>query len=763
MTQENVHRMGMRFLCLSMFVVACRPGDGGITGPDIATSRTPTVTSKYFAFLPPLTVLPATSDKLEQPFDASLSPEVRICILGVDGCESTLAVLTTRSFGSARVRPVLEDEHYITVWDTRSTDIEPGTWIRIAVNLPGPVHLGRMDLRVGPTGEELESFSGTIPIPTNHSLPIKFRIAVGAAPERLLVLDGDQLGLPNAELHNLVRVKALNLHGEGVPNAVVGSLVAEGMGSVSPAVASTDSQGIARFHWQLAEPGAHTVEFIHDSLDPAVAGAVALARTTSAQPLTLHMNATDPVILTLPAPDGEFVQLYGTRDASGLPLELTSLAKFSQTDPVAADIVTYDGAGDPNRVLLRDGTVATASVDGATLRLAIRTGHDTGLDVAIPIPAGMGTSTLGGEGPSPGVSATRISGSVHATTASSTILGTTAEVTDENGAAISDADVVGRFYASLFGPGGTVVADRSETITLPETGNAGIYRTTVDLGPFEPVSDKGWYCTVVGTLISGLCAVSGGPVGFAIATLGALDIALACQLAVRAGGFDVTTSDALNSICAQVASLLLMAITPCGLFGGALSELCSRLVYISLVTTSDVDPNREHVAKSVVWATTDEGPCGEDDTGDVRFRLNQLTELPRLRIQCFDEKSVYVCNEYVGSGTRTTNLVDGTSLSDAIDLFKWRVTLLSGDQIEGAWSARFPTTGGSWFGTWSGGYREETGQVIPSVSIWLGVERGTGNATFRGTEGDNATVAGEFAFGSRPDYEVAFTATCADP
>ncbi len=128
----------------------------------------------YFYFLPPLAPAPLTTGT----FDPTLDPVVEICRLDAGGqCVLPLAaVLTGASQGSARVRVDTTAQEYVTSWRTGSA---PAGNYRVRV-LAQSLPLGQVDFRLIALGHENGS-SGAVPtFMTNTSVPVQFRIDVGA-------------------------------------------------------------------------------------------------------------------------------------------------------------------------------------------------------------------------------------------------------------------------------------------------------------------------------------------------------------------------------------------------------------------------------------------------------------------------------------------------------------------------------------------------------------------------------------------------------
>ena len=133
----------------------------------------------HFFFLPPLVPDPHASGT----FDATLSPVVRICTLGTIGCETPpVAEFTTTSGpGSETVRVNQSDENYVVNWQTDQFNLDPVKTYRIQV-LVASTLLGFADVDVVANSREAKNVQTGqfIPLVNGTTLPIKFRIEIGA-------------------------------------------------------------------------------------------------------------------------------------------------------------------------------------------------------------------------------------------------------------------------------------------------------------------------------------------------------------------------------------------------------------------------------------------------------------------------------------------------------------------------------------------------------------------------------------------------------
>ncbi|MFC1670930.1 alpha/beta hydrolase family esterase [Spirochaetota bacterium] len=136
--------------------------------------------NQHFFFLAPLVPMPETSGV----FDGAVSPEVEICQLEGSACTTAIASFTMATGpGSETVRVVPEDEHYIVNWHTDEFNLDITKQYRIRIIAFG-VELGFADVSVGATGKDLKNINTDeyIALKDGRTLPIKFRIEVGADP-----------------------------------------------------------------------------------------------------------------------------------------------------------------------------------------------------------------------------------------------------------------------------------------------------------------------------------------------------------------------------------------------------------------------------------------------------------------------------------------------------------------------------------------------------------------------------------------------------
>jgi Bacterial Ig-like domain (group 2) len=157
-----------------------RPGTGLIaTGaaPTNVISDAAHLGKPHFYFLRPMVGSPATTGV----FDATLEPEVQVCVVDGSACEPTIAVFTTTtSWGSERVRVAPEDSAYIVNWHTNEFALDTAATYRIRVLVDG-IELGYADLDVVGAGRELRNVNTNeyVPLLDGRTLPIRFRVEEG--------------------------------------------------------------------------------------------------------------------------------------------------------------------------------------------------------------------------------------------------------------------------------------------------------------------------------------------------------------------------------------------------------------------------------------------------------------------------------------------------------------------------------------------------------------------------------------------------------
>lgn len=126
-----------------------------------------------FYFLPPLVQEPTYSGT----FDATRSPEVRICAL------PSCAVEIARFDGATKpgVKLDADEEKYGLTWQTRSGDLDPNTHYRVGVYVDGAL-LGFLDLDVELTSQAAKNPApGHVGFVLGRPLMVNFRIESAAS------------------------------------------------------------------------------------------------------------------------------------------------------------------------------------------------------------------------------------------------------------------------------------------------------------------------------------------------------------------------------------------------------------------------------------------------------------------------------------------------------------------------------------------------------------------------------------------------------
>ncbi len=171
----------------------------GCGSGDCVTSATqPTVTARAtydgvhkdavegFFFLPPLAPDPNSTGAFDPDLAADL--KVEIFLLGENG-EPTAAPVATftdtaTTNKSEAIRVNTDDEHYIVNFHTRSYDLVDGAIYRIFVRRLDGTQYGFADVKIVTNRKQTKSPKGdtTFALKDGRTLPIKFRVEVGATP-----------------------------------------------------------------------------------------------------------------------------------------------------------------------------------------------------------------------------------------------------------------------------------------------------------------------------------------------------------------------------------------------------------------------------------------------------------------------------------------------------------------------------------------------------------------------------------------------------
>lgn len=172
--------MRRRSLCaLAVLAAACADHESVLGPPDTAFAISDGHTeggNAHFFWLPPIGKAPSDAG----PLDATLQPEVHICVLSGDACGETVAVFDMfNGRGSERLR-VDEAGHYIVNWNTGRTVIDLAATYRIHVLLEGS-EIGFADV-VGAVGDANTTIDATqfVAIQPGQTLPIRFHLGPGA-------------------------------------------------------------------------------------------------------------------------------------------------------------------------------------------------------------------------------------------------------------------------------------------------------------------------------------------------------------------------------------------------------------------------------------------------------------------------------------------------------------------------------------------------------------------------------------------------------
>ena len=141
-----------------------------------------------FHFLQPLAGNPVFSGV----FDGSLSPTVDICLPAGQGCSLPLIARYTMTSGVGSEVIKVGASQYFVNWQTKQFRLTPSTVYRIRVSV-GTTALGYTDVTV--VNNASSSIGGTAMLVSGSTLPIRFRIEVGAVPPvgatRALLLSGE--------------------------------------------------------------------------------------------------------------------------------------------------------------------------------------------------------------------------------------------------------------------------------------------------------------------------------------------------------------------------------------------------------------------------------------------------------------------------------------------------------------------------------------------------------------------------------------------
>lgn len=116
-------------------------------------------------------------------FDASLSPEVSVCLWVNGACQSTaLAPVTLGTRGAASLTVDANRERYVFQWRTRSASLQPDAVYRLMVRVNG-MQLGYLDIATGEKQRELRDVDRRefLPLRVGGTVKVAFRIEDGPA------------------------------------------------------------------------------------------------------------------------------------------------------------------------------------------------------------------------------------------------------------------------------------------------------------------------------------------------------------------------------------------------------------------------------------------------------------------------------------------------------------------------------------------------------------------------------------------------------
>ncbi len=180
-----------RILCTAAVLVtaACSGDSPSPVAPTDAPSReildaarSPLVQGFYW--LPPLVKNPSFSGT----FDPNVSPTVQVCELAgtpPSTCTANIVAQFTKTSGTGGqvVTVSTGDQHYKANWHTDLSNLNTAKFYRISVFV-GATELGHADVDPVNSGKELKNVDTDelIPLLDGRTLPIKFRIEIGAGP-----------------------------------------------------------------------------------------------------------------------------------------------------------------------------------------------------------------------------------------------------------------------------------------------------------------------------------------------------------------------------------------------------------------------------------------------------------------------------------------------------------------------------------------------------------------------------------------------------
>ncbi|HEX6533903.1 MAG TPA: hypothetical protein VF041_04855 [Gemmatimonadaceae bacterium] len=157
--------------------------------------------NEHFFFLPPLA---GHQPRFAGVFDTTITPVVSVCEVDGDACGRAVAELTTAGAGSESLRRTAAsaaDAHWSGEWHTAGSALDSGKTYRIEVSTRGQV-LGSADVIAARSASEARDIeaNGSIAVVIGETLPIAFRIEVGAYVEQRFT-DVSRLSPTDATIH----------------------------------------------------------------------------------------------------------------------------------------------------------------------------------------------------------------------------------------------------------------------------------------------------------------------------------------------------------------------------------------------------------------------------------------------------------------------------------------------------------------------------------------------------------------------------------
>jgi hypothetical protein len=114
-------------------------------------------------------------------FDATLSPQVSVCLWVNDACQSTvLAPVTLGTRGAASLTVNSDRQRYIFQWRTRGASLQPNAVYRLMVRVNG-MQMGYLDIATGQKQRELRQINRRefLPLRVGGTVKVAFRIEEG--------------------------------------------------------------------------------------------------------------------------------------------------------------------------------------------------------------------------------------------------------------------------------------------------------------------------------------------------------------------------------------------------------------------------------------------------------------------------------------------------------------------------------------------------------------------------------------------------------